>query len=174
MSDQRLVCDHIGLATHALELTTAFFTGCTAFTVAGPAVVDPHQGVTIRFLGNPDVPWPRIELLQPLSPRSPVFRQARGGGGPLHLCFQVASLADFRTVCRSARLTPLSQPAPAPAFGEGRRVAFVQVPGVGVIELVETPGAAALERLADLPIREMKQSFVALNRLPLPGPGVPD
>ncbi len=160
----RLVCDHIGLVTHSLELSVAFFVAATSFSTAGDVLHDAHQGVRLCFVADPNKVFPRLEVLQPDSVNSPVWRSMSQGGGVHHFCFQIDTLDDYEGLLRRTAFTAVSKPAVAPAFGDGRRVAFVHGPGLGLLEFVETPGAPALEQLGDLSVRELKRSFLSALR----------
>jgi len=160
----RLVCDHIGIITHSLELSVQFFTAATTFSTRGEMIHDAHQGVHLCFLSEPARSFPRLELLQPDSIDSPVWRRMREGGGVHHLCFQIKTLDDYDGLLRRIGFTAVSKPAFAPAFGNGRRVAFVSGPGLGLLEFVETPGAPALEQIGNISARELKRSFLDVLR----------
>jgi methylmalonyl-CoA/ethylmalonyl-CoA epimerase len=80
---------------------------------------------------------PQIELVEPLSDRSPVHRFLNDKGGGLHhFCYETdnleAGLRDFRS--RKAIL--VSHPVPAVAF-DGRRIAWVLTRENLLVELLE-------------------------------------
>jgi hypothetical protein len=158
------VCDHIGLVTHSLPLACELVTALTTFQSVGPTIEDKHQGVFIRFVTDPRIGFPRLELLEPISTQSPVWRKASEGGGVHHLCFQVLRLDNYERVVCDSGFTAVSSPAEAPAFGSGRRVAFVHAPGAGLLEFVETPDAPRFETIAHLPLKELKKSFLRMLR----------
>jgi methylmalonyl-CoA/ethylmalonyl-CoA epimerase len=154
-----LICDHIGLVTHSLLECSQVLSTLSSFTQIGPTIHDMHQGVSLCFLTDPARHFPRLELLQPSSEDSPVWRRMSEGGGVHHICFQVESLNDYDQLLRKTGFTAVSSPALAPAFGNRRRVAFVHSPGLGLVEFVETPGAPGLEAIEHLSVRSLKRSF---------------
>jgi hypothetical protein len=156
-----LICDHIGLVTHSVQETGQVLSLLSSFKQIGPPILDAHQGVSLCFLTDPDRPFPRLELLEPSSRDSPVWRRMSEGGGLHHMCFQVESLDGYDELLHRTGLTAVSAPALAPAFGNERRVAFVQSPGVGLLEFVETRGAPALKQIEHLSLRSLKRSFLS-------------
>jgi methylmalonyl-CoA/ethylmalonyl-CoA epimerase len=160
----QLPIDHFGLVTHALDELMRFFLNATPYRRQGEIIYDVFHDARITFLSLPIDGVPRLELIEPQSPTSRVFNAARHGGGLHHICFQVASLVAFSSWCRAVRVTLILAPTEAPAFGSGRRIAFVSIPGLGLVEFVETYEAPSLMDVDASVFRQMKKSFVTLLR----------
>ena len=95
--------DHIGLATRELEEGLALWRDILGLQVDGTEEIQ-EQGVRVAMLPIGDT---HVELLEPLSPESPVGRfLSKRGPGIHHLAVEVedinASLADLKR--RGARL----------------------------------------------------------------------
>jgi len=95
--------DHIGLATRELEEGLALWRDILGLQVDGTEEIQ-EQGVRVAMLPIGDT---HVELLEPLSPESPVGRfLSKRGPGIHHLAVEVedinASLADLKK--RGARL----------------------------------------------------------------------
>jgi methylmalonyl-CoA/ethylmalonyl-CoA epimerase len=155
-----LPIDHFGLVTHALDNLVAFFLCSSLYTQQEGIIYDAVHDARITFLGMSAEGIPRLELIEPQSNSSRVFSTARRGGGLHHICFQVASLTVFSSWCREVRVTPIMMPTEAPAFGGSRCIAFVSIPGLGLVEFVETSGAPLLTDVNVSIFGQMKRSFV--------------
>jgi methylmalonyl-CoA/ethylmalonyl-CoA epimerase len=105
---------------------------------------DPSQKVRVAFLTT-RAGEPQIELVEPLTDRSPVHRFLRERGGGLHhFCYETNNLeAEVRSF-RSRQAILVSHPVPAVAF-DGRRIAWVLTRENLLIELLERTRRAALE-----------------------------
>jgi catechol 2,3-dioxygenase-like lactoylglutathione lyase family enzyme len=126
---------HLGLAT-ARPKAAAAMLGTLGYTL-GDAVWDPEQRVHVQMGEHPAMP--AVELVFPGDEPGPIDALLkRAGPGPYHLCFQVDDIEAARDQLDEAghRVLPVVPPTPAILFG-GRRVAFFQVHGFGLIELVE-------------------------------------
>jgi methylmalonyl-CoA/ethylmalonyl-CoA epimerase len=76
---------HIGIAVHSLDESLSFYRDTLGLHVHASAVVE-EQGVKAALL---TIGQSEIELLEPLSPESPVGRfLSRKGEGLHHICFQ--------------------------------------------------------------------------------------
>lgn len=84
---------------------------------------DPLQRVRVTFLERRDGE-PSVELVEPDGDASPVTAFLRRGGGLHHLCYEVDSLEAQIERGRAARMTLVSAPQPAVAFG-GRRICWM-------------------------------------------------
>jgi len=81
---------HIGIAVHSLDEALEFYRGVLGLHVHKQAVVE-EQGVKAALL---TIGQSEIELLEPLSPESPVGRfLERKGEGMHHICFQTPDVA---------------------------------------------------------------------------------
>ncbi|MFJ2766003.1 amino acid adenylation domain-containing protein [Streptomyces prasinus] len=128
--------DHIGVAV-AEPQAPAEALAALGYT-PGDVVHDPHQRSLLRMLTHPA--RPAVELVAPVDAASPSHGVLeRFGERPYHLCYRVASLDGTLRAWQAAGIAfdPVGEPAPAVLFG-GRRVQFLSVAGVGLIELLET------------------------------------
>ncbi len=82
---------HIGIAVHSLEQALKFYRDTLGLPVHKQATVE-EQGVKAALL---TIGQSEIELLEPLSPESPVGRfLERKGEGMHHICFQTPDVAS--------------------------------------------------------------------------------
>ena len=109
---------HIGIAVQDLAQALAFYRDVLGATARSPEEAD---GATIVSLPFSDVD---IELLEPLSPDSPVGRfLARRGPGIHHICFRVPHLGQALERCRALGFQVVDE-LPRTGAG-GRRIAFL-------------------------------------------------
>ena len=128
--------DHIGLATRELEEGLALWRDTLGLPVDATEEIQ-EQGVRVAMLPLGDT---HVELLEPLSPESPVGKfLAKRGPGIHHLAVEVkdihASLADLKR--RGARLIDET-----PRIGaRGCLVAFIHPAATNgiLLELVQHP-----------------------------------
>lgn len=81
---------HIGIAVRSLERALSFYRDTLGLPVHASATVE-DQGVKAALL---TIGQSEIELLEPLSPESPVGRfLERRGEGMHHICFQTPDVA---------------------------------------------------------------------------------
>lgn len=139
--------DHLGIATHSIEESLGFWRDALALEVRHTETVE-EQGVRVAML---PAGQPRVELLEPTGPDSPVakFLEKRGPGIH-HVAFRVADIrvALVRLKAEGARLIDEE-----PRVGAGGcLVAFVHPSSAGgvLIELVQhapaAPGVTTEER----------------------------
>ena len=97
---------------------------------------DPIQKVNVQFWR--DERGMLLELIEPASQDSPVWRSSRKGGGLDHLCYETPDIE--KQIEESIRQGGMiaRELNPAVAFG-GRRIVFVYFLELGLIEFVETP-----------------------------------
>ena len=125
--------DHIGVAVRQLDpaIHSLLEQGYTLVARAH----DPIQRSELAMLSKPD--HVRVELVRALDDRSPTARMP--DQTPYHLCLRVVSIQD--TIASWSRVgidaSAASEAAPAVLFDQ-RLVQFFVVPGVGLIELVES------------------------------------
>ena len=109
---------HIGVAVENIEQALAFYRDVLGL-VPGPA--ESADGATIVSLPFGEV---EVELLQPLTPESPVARfLARRGPGIHHLCLRVPDLDRAIERCRALGYRLVDETARTGAGG--RRIAFL-------------------------------------------------
>lgn len=81
---------HVGIAVHSLEEALRFYRDTLGLPVHASATME-EQGVKAALL---TIGRSEIELLEPLSPESPVGRfLERKGEGLHHICFQTPDVA---------------------------------------------------------------------------------
>jgi methylmalonyl-CoA/ethylmalonyl-CoA epimerase len=114
--------NHVALAVPDLAAAARLYRDRLGARVSEPQQL-PEHGVTVVFV---DLPNTRIELLQPLGPRSPIaaFLQRNPAGGMHHLCFEVADIQAARDRLRKegARLAGDGEPK---IGAHGRPVLFL-------------------------------------------------
>ena len=127
--------DHIGIAVNSLLASVPAFEAVLGVNPAGQESV-PEEDVEVVFFGHGPG---RIELLQPVSPDSPVARfLERRGQGLHHVCLSVPDLDEALTRLAGSDIHPI---APGVRTGAGGRpVAFLHPRDCGgvLMELVES------------------------------------
>ena len=127
--------DHVGIATKSIEEATVFWNALGLVTESDH--VNHEQGVRIRMLeGGADSP--KVELLEPLGPETPVGKFiSKRGEGIQQIAFtvddiSVAILRLIETGCRMINDEPLE------GVG-GKLIAFVHPSSTGgvLVELVQ-------------------------------------
>ncbi|PPQ21402.1 hypothetical protein CV770_01330 [Bradyrhizobium sp. AC87j1] len=123
---------HLGMACRniATELPELETTG---YRPEGPIFEDPIQQVRIQFVSGGG---PRLELIEPASPQSPVMGVLKRGSKFYHLAYEVARFDDAIAHFRERQYLPVSSPAPAVAF-DMRRIVFLASATLTLIELIE-------------------------------------
>ena len=132
--------DHIGIATRGIEESLGFWRDALGLEVAHTETVE-EQGVRVAMLPAGE---PRVELLEPTGPDSPVARfLEKRGPGIHHVAVRVADIraALARLKAEGARLIDEE-----PRVGAGGcLVAFVHPAASGgvLLELVQHPNEPA-------------------------------
>lgn len=131
--------DHVAVAVIDLEGALVLYRDLLGLAFAGTEEV-PEQGVRAALL-RPGAGEVRLELLQPLSEKSPVGRFIdRRGEGLHHIAFRVDDLDAVLKRLRTAGVS-LADDHPRPGTG-GSRVAFLHPRAAGgvLVEFVEREG----------------------------------
>jgi methylmalonyl-CoA/ethylmalonyl-CoA epimerase len=132
----QLVLDHVAIALSSIASALPTYELLTGATGSAPEHV-PGQGVNVVFVGGGES---RLELIEPVSPDSPVARFiGRRGSGLHHIAYRVPDLEATLRRLEAAGIRLIdSQPREG---AHGRRVAFVHPSAMhGVlVELVEAP-----------------------------------
>lgn len=123
---------HTGVACDAIAADEPAYIAM-GFVPEGPAFEDPLQGVRGRFLSGTGT---RIELLEDLPGATTLAPWRKAGVRLYHQGYLTADIESALERLRAARGILLRPPLPAVAF-EGRRVAFVMLPGMLCVELIE-------------------------------------
>jgi methylmalonyl-CoA epimerase len=126
------VLDHIGIAVRSLDAAKVY--SALGLTTDDVEAIQ-KQGVKTAFLSVGDA---NIELLEPLSPDSPVGKfLAKRGEGIHHICFRVADIDQHLARLKEQGFQLINE---APVAGaHGCRVAFLHPATAGgvLIELSE-------------------------------------
>lgn len=105
--DDSFAVHHVGYAVRDIETTAEVFATLFGYSRAHRSIEVPSEQVRVCFLETGHGFW--IELVEPLSPSSPVSRLTeRSGASPYHICYEVKDLepaiAAFRKKgCRVLR-----------------------------------------------------------------------
>ena len=78
----------------------------------------------------------QLELLAPDSDDSPVASALKKGGGPNHLCFEVADIDKALELARRQGCRIIREPVEATAIAN-RKIAFIFTPDQQIVEFVE-------------------------------------
>ncbi len=125
---------HVGIVVKDLA---SYVDSYTRFGLVAdsPVFHDPLQKVHLQFLR--DERGSLLELIQPASTDSPVWRESQKGGGLNHLCYEVEDIEKQvqESIQEGGMITRAL--TPAVAF-EGRRVVFLYFLELGLIEFLES------------------------------------
>lgn len=127
---------HLGIATKSLEREAPAWE-LLGYTPEGDEFEDPIQGVRGLFMTAPDAP--RIELLAPLPDSTTLDGILRRGVKCYHHGYEVPDLEEGIERLKAARARVVREPAEAIAF-DHRRVVFLALPNLWMVELIEAPG----------------------------------
>lgn len=131
-----LPLDHVAVAVSNLEEALPAFELLSGASGSPPATVT-DQGVRILFVGA-GADGPRIELIEPLTPESPVGRFLRDRGPGLHhIAYRTPDIDAELDRLRAAGVRLVDE---RPRMGgAGHRIAFVHPESAGgvLVELVE-------------------------------------
>ena len=127
---------HIGVACRNLDQEEQRYRDL-GYTREGSDFTDPIQGILGRFLIGGG---PRLELLVETPGKAVLTPWIRKGIRLYHLAWEADDLdaASRQFVDRRAKV--VVPPVPAVAF-EGRRISFLMLPNLQLIELIEEPPA---------------------------------
>jgi methylmalonyl-CoA/ethylmalonyl-CoA epimerase len=128
---------HIGVACRDLDREQEGL-ATLGYQPAGARFVDQTQGIAGVFLEGSG---PRLELLAPLPGRD-VLDPWLHGAKMYHLAYEVDDLDGALVAAGRVRARQVSRPVPAVAF-EGRRICFVMLRTMFLLELIEAPPAQA-------------------------------
>lgn len=127
---------HIGVVVNNIQESVGELKYYINFETISAIMPVGSQKVNICFL---KIGEPFLELIEPVSPDSPISEFARAGGGVHHLCFEVKDIQSELESFSKKGATILVNPIRG--FDE-RRIAFVDLntknTKCGLIELLET------------------------------------
>ena len=127
--------DHIGIATNSLDAHSEFWSSLGF--IQGKDELNEEQGVKIRFF-QPVSGGPKIELLEPLTPDSPIgkFLDKRGEGVQ-QIAVKTIDIVSTISQLKSLGIRMINE---VPVRGaNGTKIAFVHPSSTGgvLVELVE-------------------------------------
>lgn len=126
---------HIGIVVPDIKAASPWWEQTCRFHKISDIISDPIQDVRVQFFRADDGFC--VELIEPSSESSPVFRFLnKQGGGLYHQCFEVQDLDTILAEWREAGAFLVKKPEPATAFNE-RRIAFIMTPQRLLVELLE-------------------------------------
>lgn len=97
---------------------------------------DPIQRVRVAFIYLNNV---KIELIEPLTEKSPITKVLDKGQSLYHLCFRVPDIDKALETARKHGFHCIARPVPAKAFNDNK-VAWVFSKVYGLFELIEAEG----------------------------------
>lgn len=135
LEDLSCTFHHLGIACRDLDAETAPWLAL-GYHAEGPDFEDPIQKVRGRFLLGAG---PRLELLAALTTESPIDGMLKRGTKIYHQAFVTTRFDEAVTALRASDGKLVAGPVAAEAF-ERRRIAFIALPNMNVIELIEGRG----------------------------------
>tara|TARA_B100002052_G_scaffold2830_1_gene2659 strand:- start:1155 stop:1565 length:411 start_codon:yes stop_codon:yes gene_type:complete len=127
--------DHIGIATNSLDAHSEFWSSLGF--MQGKDELNEEQGVKIRFF-QPHSGGPKIELLEPLTPDSPIGKfLAKRGEGVQQIAVKTTDIVSTINQLQSMGIRMIND---IPVSGaNGKKIAFVHPSSTGgvLVELVE-------------------------------------
>ena len=129
--------NHVGVATPSIAASLVMYKTMFGAEPHGPAFDLPAQGVRVCFV---DAPNSQIELIEPLSPDSPIvkFLEKNPAGGQHHVCFEAEDIEAARAEleAKGARIL-----GPTRTGAHGTPVFFVHPKDMGGVltEIMESP-----------------------------------
>jgi methylmalonyl-CoA/ethylmalonyl-CoA epimerase len=140
---------HLGLACRSVEAELRNWLAL-GYQVEGERFEDARQKIRGLFIVGCG---PRLELLEPAGADSPLDGFIARGVKLYHQAFEAAVFEPALESLTERGGKLLAEPAPAVAF-QGRRIAFVMLPGLNLIEIIEAESEcespSAGERRRDL------------------------
>lgn len=97
---------------------------------------DPIQRVNVAFIYLNNM---KIELIEPITEKSPVAKILDKGQSLYHLCFSVPDINKALETARKHGFHCIARPVPAKAFNDNK-VAWVFSKVYGLFELIEAQG----------------------------------
>ena len=127
---------HIGVACKNLDIETRQF-ALLGYKPEGPDFIDKLQGVTGRFLAGGG---PRIELLTSTGASEVLKPWLKAGVKMYHLCYEAPNFLAAIAHLQSKHAKLVVPPVVSVAF-QGREIAFLMLPNLLLVELIEAPCA---------------------------------
>ncbi len=131
-----LTLHHIGCVVDSIESKIESYRLSLGAELVSQVFADPIQRARVAFLNLPASGIVQLELVEPMTPDSPVARFLLNGGGLHHLCYEVDDLLGQIQWMKSRKAVLIRSPKPAVAFG-GRQIAWMRSPESLLIEYLE-------------------------------------
>jgi methylmalonyl-CoA/ethylmalonyl-CoA epimerase len=127
--------EHIGVAVSNIKESLSVFNNLFELNDVSEIYEDTFQNIKISFFCFAGV---KIELIEPLdsSKKSPVDNIIEKNVSYYHLCFRTGCIEDEISQLVEKGAIVVTEPIPSLAFSN-RRIAFLYVNHLGLIELVE-------------------------------------
>lgn len=123
---------HLGLACRSIEAELLTWTQL-GYCAEGDVFEDPIQKIRGVFVVGCG---PRLELLEPAGTGSPLDGYIGRGVKLYHQAFEVLDFGSAIALLSGSGAKLVAPPQPAVAF-HGRRIAFLMLPGLNLIEVIE-------------------------------------
>ena len=133
MSEARL--HHLAVVVADIDRSAEVYCELLGVHPSTEVVHDPKQKVHIQFLSGSALGDLQLELLAPDGDDSPVALALKKGGGPNHLCFEVADINQALQNAREQGCRVICEPVEAAAM-DNRQIAFVFTPDQQIVEFV--------------------------------------
>ena len=127
---------HLAVVVADIKRSAEFYKKLLNITPVTKIIHDAGQKVHIQFLAGPALGNLQLELLSPDGDDSPLALALKKGGGPNHLCFEVADLEKTLQLARRQGCRLVAPPVRAPAIAD-QRIAFVFTPDQQIVEFVQ-------------------------------------
>lgn len=126
--------DHFGFLSKNIESTRKTFSKLLEVSRAkAPIIIDEVRNCKICFIEQDEY---RIEIIEPYKDSKiyPLLHKYKNTY--YHICCEISSMKEEIERLQSNGFVIIQEPEPAVIF-EGRRVAFLLHPSLGIVELVE-------------------------------------
>lgn len=125
---------HIGCVVDSIASRLGGYRATLQAATVSQVFEDPIQRSRVVFLASQGAP--QFELIEPMTPDSPVARFSQTGGGLHHLCYEVDDLPAQIQSMKTRRALLIRAPKPAVAFG-GRHIAWMRTPEGLLVEYLQ-------------------------------------
>ena len=129
-----MLIDHIGIVIPKIKNVGTMYHNLLGFIPVTEIVLDSAQQVYVQFFQNEE--GLRLELIEPIGKESPAYNALKKGGGTNHVGYRCSNIDDTLAEARKHNCIIVCQPIPGVGH-EGRLIAFVTHPHLGLIEFVE-------------------------------------
>ena len=127
---------HLAVVVADIQRSAEVYKNLLNVTPVTQIIHDQRQKVHIQFLAGPALGDLQLELLSPDGQDSPVAQALEKGGGPNHLCFEVADLDQTLKIAAQQGCRLICEPVEAAALDK-RQIAFVFTPDQQIVEFVQ-------------------------------------